>query len=516
MARSDFDVIVVGAGSAGCALAGHLCQAADLRVCLVEAGPDYGPVASGQWPVELFDVRRRGRTHDWGYVEERPDGRTVPVSRAKVVGGCSAHNQCAALWGLPADYDGWAAAGSPDWSAAAIAPLIQQVEAATSDVISPYRGRQGAVPTRPYREDELATWQRWFLEGALGLGFPRLADLSAPEPVEGVAPFHANVQDAVRWNAAFAFLDPVRPRPNLTILSETVADRLVLQQGAATSLVCRTGDEAFALRGRRFVLCAGTYGSPAVLLRSGIGPATHIQDLGIPLQLDLSGVGQNLHDHPGISLRFAPSPIARQALVDDLAHGRLYWSQVILRANSRSAAPTFDLHLLPYQAADDADAWRFEILVFHMAPRSRGRLRLRGREAALPPVIHCDWLSDPERHDAAVLREGLRLARRLAGAAPLATAIVREVEPGEPLQAEEDLDAYIQAHVTGYAHPVGTCKMGPASDPTAVVDSTGRVHGTNNVFVADASIMPHIPRANPNLTCFLIGLRAADLLLAAR
>jgi len=507
-------VVVVGGGSAGCAVAGRLCATTDLRVCLVEAGPDYGPVSEGYWPNELLDATVRPATHDWGYAEERDDGSTVAEPRAKVIGGCSAHNQGAALWGMPEDYDRWAAAGNSGWAYAELRVLIDQVEQCTQPD-SPFRGRHGGMPTRPYDDEELSSWALAFLQAAEAAGFPRLADLSAPEPALGVAPFHVNTLDHTRWNAAFAFLDPVRDLPTLTVHDQTLADRLIVDQDTATGLICRSGGGEVELAARIFVLTAGTYGTPALLMRSGIGPDAHLTEEGIPGVIDVPGVGENLHDHPGVAVRFSPSSGARRALSEDHRRGAFVASQVILRAGSARSSGGFDLHVLPYLDQTPAGEWEFMMLAFTMTPRSRGRVRLRGDDPELLPIIQRGLLSDAEDADMAVLVDGVNLIRRLSATDPLASMIAAEVDPGSRVRTLSELQMFIRSTVDGYSHPVGTCKMGPASDPTAVVDSTGRVHATGNIYAADASIIPEIPRANTNLTCMLIGMRVADAVAAA-
>ena len=460
-----------------------------MNVCLVEAGPDYGPVGSGRWPPELLDPRRLPRTHDWGYVEERPNGTHVRESRAKVVGGCSAHNQCALVWPRPEDYDSWANAGNPGWSHRELQRLIEHVEE--------------RVPRRRYADEELAGWQRLFLRSAVNAGFPRIGDMSALHPPEAVAPFQANVKESVRWNAAFAFLDPVRERSKLTVLERTLADRLVMDGDRAVGLICRTERGELELRAESFLLCAGTYGSPALLMRSGIGPRHLLETLGIPVVLDLAGVGRNLHDHVGVSVRYEPRERALRALDLDLSAGRLDQSQVILRLQSSRAEGGFDLHVLPYQAQRSSAAWTFELLVFAMAPRSRGNVFLRSADPVEPPRIDFRWLTDAGGHDRAVVEDGVCVAARLVSTTPLSESVAGV--------AESDFDSA----VGGYGHAVGTCRMGPFADPRSVVDSSARVHATAGVFVGDASIIPAIPRANTNLTCFLIGLRVAEGLASA-
>lgn len=491
----EFDVVVIGAGSAGCAVAGDLCRFSSLNVCLVEAGPDYGPLDGGHWPAELLDPRRRPDTHDWGYLEEHPGAPPVPERRAKVIGGCSAHNQCAAVWGPPEDFDRWAAPGNPGWRASEIAPLIEDL--------------RGMVPISPIEDAQLASWQRCVLHAAREAGFPRLADLSDPSPPDGVAPFHANIVRAVRWNAAFAFLDNVRTRRNLTIISESIADRLVLDGRTATGVVCQSDHGPFELRARWFVLSTGVYGSPMILLRSGIGPADHLREVRIPVRLDRPGVGENLHDHAGTHVRYEPGPVGHDAIGDDVRSGRLAQSQVILRAKPRAGEVAYELHLLPYLSMIGPGEWGHEIMAMNMSPRSRGCVRLRGADPLLPPVIDFRLFIDPERYDLAAGAEGLRLVRRLEQTRAFQLHVRRQLSGASPLDEVAAVEEYVRREAIRYGHAVGTCKMGPAEDALAVVDADGRVHGTPNVFVADASVMPQIPRANTNLTCFLIGLRMA-------
>ena len=512
MAEYQFDVVIVGGGSAGCAVAGRLCTTTDLRVCLIEAGPDYGPVGEGYWPNDLTDVRILPTSHDWGYAEERNDGSLIPEPRAKVMGGCSTHNHCAAEWGMPEDYDRWAEAGNAGWAHAALLTLIDKVEHCEQST-SVHRGKNGALPTRPFGDSELCAWQQAFLQTAEAAGYARLADLSLPTPPLGVAPLHVNMEDHTRWNAAFAFLDPVREV--VTVHNQTLADRFLLDQETATELVCRSGEGEIALAATVFVLTAGTYGSPTILMRSGIGPGDHLTELTIPIAVEAPGVGGNLHDHPGVPVRFGPSATARAAMEDERHRGALYHSQVILRASSSQSAGRFDLHLLPYLFETEAGSLELMMLAYDMAPRSRGQVRLRSEDPDQPPLIDRRFLSDQDGADLSVLVDGFNLIRELAVLDPLTSSIGMEVDPGPRARDLGLVQSFIRNSVEGYRHPVGTCKMGPSSDRLAVVDATGRVHGTTNIYVADASVMPEIPRANTNLTCMLIGMKVADAVAAA-
>jgi choline dehydrogenase len=466
-----YDVVIVGAGSAGCALAGRLATRTNLRIALVEAGPDFGPREAGGWPSELVDAHHSPDTHDWGWAQ----------SRARVVGGCSAHNEAAIVRALPGDYDRW---GIPGWTDADLAPLVGEIA--------------GALPAFVCDTAELTAWQRAFLEAAVASGFPRLPHANAATGDEGVAPFVQNISAGVRWNAAFAFLDAARPR--LTVVGDVLADRLEVEGDHARALIAHGLSGARTLHAGRFVLCAGVYGSPAVLLRSGVGPADALDKLGIRVQRDLPGVGANLHDHPGVAVEYEPTTRARRALRDDVRGGRFYEVQVVAKT-----AP--ELHVLPYQTALGRGRFSFGVIAFHLEPHSRGRMRLTRRDADAPPAIELGLLTDADGHDANALLHGLRCIHSLAARAPLARAIARGPRP---FSSDARLARYVRDNVSDYGHSVGTCRMGPSPSGGDVVDGHARVHGLANVFVADASIVPRIPRANTNLTCSVIGGRVAE------
>jgi choline dehydrogenase len=497
----SFDTVVVGGGSSGCVVAHTLAQGDHASVALVEAGPDYGPRASGRWPADLLDAQLFPLSHDWGYTEDRDEGPPQNEPRARVMGGCSAHNQTAAIWPSADDFERWAAT-APSWSYRALRPLIDRIE--DSDPPSRFRGRGGPLRTRVYANHELAFWQRAFLLAAVTAGYRHLADLSEAKPSDGVAPFHVNADGHTRINAAFAFIDPIRERGDLTILSSTVADRLIVEDGRARGLIVAHGDEQRMLEADRFVLSSGVYGTPAILLRSGIGSLAELAPLGIPTQVDLPGVGRGLQDHPGVPLRYDLTERAQQEHALDAERGRDYQSQVALRTTSAGGPSGLDLHVLPYRSREG----NHFILTHAMHPRSRGRVSILSSDPNEPPRIRLGFLNDSEGQDLRTLREGIRLARRIAKEPPLSELIRAELEPGIEID-ENEMERFMRARVTGYAHAVGTCRMGSESDPEAVVDETGRLLGLTNVCVADASIMPSIPAANPNLLCMLLGLKVA-------
>ena len=516
MDKRRFDVVIIGAGSAGCALAYQLCQTGGLSICLVEAGPDYGPLSDGRWPPELLDPRHDPVSHDWGYQVERQEGPNFVDARARVVGGCSAHNDCAAIWGVPDDYDAWAEAGNPGWSYDALRPLVQRIEGVSPDSSTPYRGLDGPLYTRRMREEELSIYQRYFIEACVADGFPRVDDMSAPEPEEGVGAYHVNVKDSMRWNAALAFLDPVRRHPGLTILPETLTDRLIIEGNRAAGVVCQSKDGTVEVRAERLVLSAGAYGSPAILMRSGIGPGDHLRELDIDVKIDLPGVGRNLHDHPSFYMQYLPTSGTWQTITRVQAEHDTYLGQVILKAKSPFCQGAFDLHILPSQVIRTLEDQTLELFVCNMAPYPEEKCGSDGKDPDLSPRILTRYLSDPEGRDMAVLTYGLSLARSLAGKEPLASAFDRESEALSRLPSEGEISDYLKLNIGNYNHAVGTCKMGPASDPEAVVDSRGRVREMEDLYVADASIIPTIPLANTNLTSMLIGMKLGDHLLGGQ
>jgi choline dehydrogenase len=408
----------------------------------------------------------------------------------------------------------WGDSETDIWSYRGIRPLIDEIEAVSPESATQFHGSKGMVPTKPYDEHNLSIWQRFFLHSAISSGFPRLSDLSAPFPFEGVGPYHANVRGHTRWNAAFAFLDPLRDFSNFTILPNVLVDKLEMHDDEVRGVSCVSKGNSVSLKARRYVLSAGAYGSPSVLLRSGIGPGKDLENLNIPVKLNLPGVGENLHDHPGVSIDFVPTEKAKQGLEDDFRTGRFFQSEVLLRARSSRCTDGFDLHLAPYQSQTKTGDWSFEIFAFLMTPpSSRGKLSLGGKSPLTPPRIEFRFLTDFEERDAAVLAEGVRLGLKISRAYPLSSLIRKESRPDASSRSGARLISYIRSNVSGYDHPVGTCKMGSMRDETTVVDWTGLVHNTTNLFVADGSIIRDIPRANTNLSCFLVGLRIAISIL---
>jgi len=459
-----FDVIVVGGGTAGCVLAARLSEEPERTVCLVEAGPDYGRYAEGRWPLDMLDARTLPMSHLW---ETEPDDRSA--SRARILGGCSAHNACLVVWGSRDDYDEW----GDGWTFAELEPYLRRAEA--------------SIRTRTDRTDDLSPFHRALLEAGPRIGLPRLADLNDLAATVGIAPAPVNALGAVRWSTAFAYLDDARSRPNLTIAPETLVDRVEIAAGRALGVVSDGG----RLTADTVIVAAGAYGSPALLLRSGIGPHAQLSRLGVGVVQDLP-VGVGLADHPGVGIEWSP------AAAHVPKQGPVFATSLLVRARSDSCPEdTWDLHFLPWLEEAD-EGWRTSAVVYLLKPDSRGSVTLRSPDPRVPPAIDHGFLSEP--HDLSRLSSGVALIRTLAEQAGTG----RELHPGD----HDLLDTYLQREVRGIFHPTGTCAIG------AVVDTRGAVLGVDGLLVADASIMPTIPRANTNLSTIAVAERIADWLRA--
>jgi choline dehydrogenase len=362
---------------------------------------------------------------------------------------------------------------------------------------------------------EITPFQRAALDAAPEAGIPRVFDLNNLDENLGMAPSPANIVNGVRWNTAFAYLDPVRERSNLTIVGDSACDRLEIKSGRVSAVIVAGRADQVRVEAGRVIVAAGTYGSPAILQRSGVGDPSELRAVGIARTLDLPGVGRNLHDHPRVSLSYAGT---RELEEMSSAFARDHWTpeeQTIAKAQSSRCTRAFDLHIYPVGGPDTATrtGWRWTLEVACLTPRSRGALRIASADLSLPPIIDHRYLSDPDDEDLRVMADGVALAREFAAKPSLSRLVGSEISTNSGATTRVEVESFVRQNCLHYYHPVGTCRMDPASDRAAVVDSRGRIHGLDNAYVADASIMAVIPRANTNIPALVVGERIARWLL---
>jgi choline oxidase len=498
-AEQTYDYIIVGGGTAGSVVATRLAENPERTVCLIEAGPtDEGNpqvLAVKNWPALL------GTSLDYDYqIEKQERGNSlIRHSRGRVLGGCSSHNSCIAFRAPAYDMDTWQQAGCDGWGADEIQPYFAKVFAHVFIDKHP--------PIHPLSQA--------FLDAAQQAGFALTPFNTDGELREGVGIFHLNVRDGIRQSSSQTYLHPIlKTAPNIEVLTNTTAHRILLDaQHTAYAVVTDT----MTLRARReIVLCAGTFNTPKLLLLSGIGPRHHLSALGIPLQIELAGVGEHLIDHPeGVIIWEANQPVS-----DDTTQ---YW-EVGLFGKVFPTAPLPDLMfhfgVVPFDWNTLPAGYPTAQYGFSMTPnvpqaKSEGCVRLRSADPSAAPLIDFRYFTDPDGYDETILVAGLKLARKIAAQPALKKWARRELAPGMQVQSDQDLSEYVRRTANTVYHPAGTCRMGRSDHPLTVVDPQLRVKGTHHLRVADASIFPYMTSVNPCITCMMIGEKCSDLLIQA-
>lgn len=489
-----YDVVVVGGGSAGCTLALRLTEDASCSVLLMEAGPDHPD--SLTLPADVVDASAPTVDHDWGYTADPDLDRGMALPRARIMGGCSATNACFALRGAPQDYDTWRALGNPGWGFADVLEDFRRLEN-DLDFRDEWHGTDGPIPVRRHPPAEMNSAQAAFIDASVACGHPRVDDHNRPGAV-GAGPTPRNVRDGMRMSTAVTYLARGRGRENLAIRADTMVDRVEMSGMRATGV--RLADGTLVEAGR-VVLAAGTYASPIILARSGIGPAADLRALGIMPLVDLPGVGANLADHPLVSIDLPTHPATGPSRFQAMT---TYHSATAERGGPPDLL-TFAAGPFAVDTAECSSGAVLGLVSGLMAPRSRGWVRLASADPAVAPRIHLAHLTEPGDLEAMI--DAVVESRRIAHSEPVrAITAGPELSPGLEIAGSDRgaLGAWIRSAVSTYHHPVGTCAMGTHPDRDAVTDAGGGVHGVDGLTVADASIMPTIPTATTNLPTIMI------------
>ena len=526
------DYVIVGAGSAGCAMAYRLSEAGHSVIVIEFGGSDAGPLI--QMPGALSYPMNMPR-YDWGYWSEPEPhlgGRQLACPRGKVIGGSSSINGMVYVRGHARDFDTWSEMGAHGWSYADVLPYYLRQESWTSAGHGgdpEWRGKNGPLHvTRGKRDNPLVTA---FVEAGVQAGYEATADYNGQKQ-EGFGPMEQTTHNGERWSAAKAYLRPALKTGRVQLI-KGLAEKIEITEGRAHGVRARIRGESQVISANvEVIIAASAINSPKLLMLSGIGDADHLQALGIPVVADRKGVGQNLQDHLELYIQMAASQpvslykywnlfgkawVGLQWLLNKSGPGasNQFESAAFIRSRAGVEYPDIQYHFLPiavrYDGQAAAEGHGFQAHVGPMRSPSRGSVTLRSSDPAEAPKILFNYMSHEK--DWEDFRRCIRLTREIFAQEAFAPFVRHEIQPGADVQSDEALDAFIKDHVESAYHPCGTCKMGAVNDPMAVVDPECRVIGVSGLRVADSSIFPQITNGNLNGPSIMVGEKASDHIL---
>ncbi|MDB9878429.1 choline dehydrogenase [Amylibacter sp.] len=531
---TEYDYIIVGAGSAGCVLANRLSKNPKNCVLLLEAGREDKSITLKMPAACLMNLK--STKHNWafkGEPEPELEGRQLQHDRGKTLGGSSSINGMVFIRGNSLDYEGWRQMGCEGWGYSDVLPYFKKMET-YSDGGDDFRGKSG--PLKVHRSIPKDPLSLAFIKAGKQAGYKETDDISG-FCQEGFGIFDRTVFKGERWSTSRGYLDPVRDRKNLTIITKALVCKLILENNTAKG-VCfkdKKGKMINVKAKKEVILSAGAVGSPHILMLSGIGPKNHLKSMGIKLKADLPGVGQNLNDHPDFMLKYKclkPVTIWPKTKTLNSIGASIQW---LLTKEGMCASNHFDavacvrsgpgveypdLQLCISPIAMDDNTWEpmqehaFQVHVGLMRAHSRGKIELRSRNPADQPRILVNYLKD--KRDRELLRKGIHLVRELLDQPSFSELKGEEIFPGDNCKSDSDLDKKLNSHISSQWHLSCTARMGLKTDKHAVVDNSGRVHGFNGLRVVDASIMPFVTNGNTNAPTIMIAEKISDKILGAK
>ncbi|GAA3728954.1 choline dehydrogenase [Spinactinospora alkalitolerans] len=509
--ESTFDYVIVGGGTAGSVIANRLTEDPNTTVCVIEGGPSDVGLERVLRLRDWLDLLGSDLDYDYPTVEQPRGNSHIRHSRARVLGGCSSHNTLISFRPFPQDLDDWVAAGATGWDNTTMQSYGDRIKC-------------NIIPVADKDRNDIV--KDWITASSKATGVPVVEDFNAPishgdgfRDGVGFLSIAYDPYTGYRSSASVAYLHPIMgQRTNLTLMLETWAGGLVLDGDRVTGVevTLPSGDRQVVGAEREVILCAGAIDTPRLLLHSGIGPADDLRDVGIDVRHDLPGVGENLLDHPESIIMWETDELPQNTVM--ASDGGLF-----IRRDTGDPRPDLMFHIYQVPFADNTERLGYErpehaICMTPNVPRScsRGKLWLTSADPSVKPALDFRYFTDPDDHDARTIVDGLKIAREIAKTEPFKSWLKREVAPGPDVVSDEALSEYGRRAAHTVYHPAGTCRMGAADDPTAVVAPDLKVRGLSGVRIADASVFPTMPTPNPMVTVLMVGERAADLIRADR
>ena len=531
---TEYDYIIVGAGSAGCVLANRLSKNPKNSVLLLEAGREDKSITLKMPGAVLLNLK--STKHNWAFKgEPEPElaGRQLQHDRGKTLGGSSSINGMVFIRGNSLDYEGWRQMGCDGWGYADVLPYFKKMESYSGGG-DDFRGDTG--PLRVHRSVPKDPLSIAFIKAGKEAGYKETDDISG-YCQEGFGIFDRTVFKGERWSTTRGYLDPVRDRENLTIITKALVCKLNLENNKATGVCFKDNkNKIFNVKSNKeVILCAGAIGSPHILMLSGIGPKDHLKSMGINVIADMPGVGQNLQDHPDFMIKYkCLKPVTlwpKTKRLNSIGAG-IQWlltkegmcasnhfdSVACIRSGPGVEYPDLQLCISPI--AMENNSWQplkehaFQVHVGLMRTHSRGKIELRSNNPADPPRILVNYLKD--KRDRELMRKGIHLVRELLDQPSFSDLKGEEIFPGDNCKSDADLDAKLNLHTTSQWHLACTARMGLKTDKYAVVNNSGKVHGINSLRVVDASIMPFAPNGNTNAPTIMIAEKISDEILGSK